>query len=415
MHLKIYLFIFVTIIFFIPCVSAQSHSSDELFQQARTIAFDQKDYQKAILFAKQALVKSPDYTDVSTFLGRLYTWSDQPDSAAITFAGILSKHPDYEDAAVAYGSLLHWNNNNDKALQLCNAGLTYHAQSKNLLLLKARILNAMRNFYEATTVLQILLKIDPNNTAARSLADRIKDYSIKNKVGISYDFLKFDKQFDAPWHLTGIDYTRQTGLGSVTARLNYANRFSTSGTQFEIDAYPHISQTLYAYLSGGYSNNISVFPEYRAGFSLYATLPASFEAEGGFRFLNFGSPTWIYTASISKYYKSYWFNFRTFLTPSNSAVSQSYLLNFRYYFGGTDDYLSFGMGTGVSPDDPLNNILFNTGSIYRLRSNNISGGYRHAFKTFNVIYFNASMNNQEYRLNTYGNQLNFGVGYQRKF
>jgi YaiO family outer membrane protein len=414
MNLKFYLFIYA-VFALISTVSAQSYSADELFQSARTIAFDQKDYPKAILICKQALDKSPDYADIRIFLGRLYTWSKQPDSARLAFSQVLSKQPDNEDASLAYGNLEYWNDNYDKAVQICNEGLTLHPQSKDLLLLKARVLNTMHCFYDANLTIKSLLKIDPTNTTARSLATRINDNSAKNKFGVSYDFIKFDKQFDAPWHLASMEYTRRTGLGAVTARLNYANRFNSNGLQFEMDAYPHISQTFYAYLNGGYSNDVGIFPKYRAGFSLYASLPASFEAEAGFRYLYFGDPTWIYTASIAKYYRNYWFNFRTFLTPSNSAVSQSYALQARYYFGGADDYFNIGIGTGVSPDDARNNILLNQKNNTKLTSDNVSAGFRHVIKTLNIIYFNVSINNQEYKTNTHGIQMDLGIGYQRRF
>jgi len=414
MNLKIYLLVYA-ILALISTTSAQSYSADELFQSARTAAFDQKDYPKAILICKQALDKSPDYMDIRIFLGRLYTWSKQPDSARIAFIRVLSKQPDNEDASLAYGSLEYWNDNYDKALQICNDCLTGHPQSKDLLLLKAKVLNAMHRYYEANNTIKTLLKIDPANTAARSLANRINDNSAKNKFGVSYDFIKFDKQFNNPWHLASMEYTRRTGLGAVTARLNYANRFNSNGMQFEMDAYPHISQTFYAYLSGGYSNDVGIFPKYRAGFSLYASLPASFEAEAGFRYLYFGDPTWIYTASVGKYYKNYWFNFRTFLTPSNSSVSQSYSLHVRYYYGGADDYFSIGIGTGISPDDARNSILLDQKTTAKLRSNNLSAGYRHVIKTLNIIYFNVSVDNQEYKSDTHGIQTDLGIGYQRRF
>jgi len=185
--------------------------------------------------------------------------------------------------------------------------------------------------------------------------------------------------------------------------------------QYEIDTYPHISKTFYAYMSGAYSNNVGIFPKTRAGFSLYANLPASFEAEAGFRYLHFTGDTWIYTASIGKYYKSFWFNFRTYLTPSNSSISQSYSIKARYYTGGADDYISLGIGTGISPDDPRNIILLNNGQNYKLRSNNITAAYYRSFKKLNIIFFTASLDHQEYQFQTWGNQLDLGIGYQRRF
>jgi YaiO family outer membrane protein len=125
------------------------------------------------------------------------------------------------------------------------------------------------------------------------------------------------------------DYTRTTGIGSVTGRVNYANRFKNNGLQYELEAYPHISKTFYSYVSVGYSDSIGVFPHWRGGFSLYANLPKSFEGELGMRYLQFsGDPTFIYTAYLGKYYKSWLFSARTYVTPGTftKTLSASYAM-----------------------------------------------------------------------------------------
>ena len=397
-------------------VSAQDKlSSDELFVKARKLAFDDKNYVEAIALTKLALKQSPDYADIRIFLGRLYTWTDKIDSARVEFKQVLEKNQGYEDVYLAYGSLEYWNNDSEKALSLVSEGIIYNERSEDLLLLKAKILNNLRRYEEANKTINELLKLNPGLTEARALSSQTREFVSKNKIGVSYDYLYFDKQFDDPWHLGSIDYTRQTGIGSLTARVNIANRFKTNGTQFELDFYPRISDVFYAYVSAGYSGDVGVFPEYRTGFSLYANLPSAFEAEAGFRILSFGEKTWIYTASVGKYYKSFWFNLRSFLTPSNSSVSQSVALNVRYYFGGADDYLSFGTGTGLSPDNPRNNLLYNNGNAYKLKSNNVSIGYRKTIKTSNIISLKASLENQEYLKDTNGNQLELGIGFMKRF
>lgn len=408
---------FIALFFLITIkISAQqTESSDELFIKARKLAFDDKNYTKAIALTKLALKQSPDYADIRIFLGRLYTWTNKPDSARIEFKKVLEKNKGYEDLYLAYGSLEYWNNNSEEAFKIVSEGLKYNEKSESLLLLGAKIFLDLRKFEEANITLRHLLKLNPNFTEARALAGSIGNIGSKNKIGFSYDYVYFDKQFDDPWHLGSIDYSRQTGIGSLTARVNFANRFKTNGTQFELDFYPRISETFYAYVSGGYSGDVGVFPEYRAGFSLYANLPSAFEAEAGFRMLSFSDQTWIYTGSVGKYYKNFWFNLRTFLTPSNNSISQSLAFSTRYYFGGANDYLSFGIGTGLSPDNPRNNLLYNNGNTYKLKSNNISLGYRKSIKTTNIIFFKASLENQEYIQDTRGNQLELGIGYMKQF
>lgn len=141
-----YLTLFLLIISF-KMASAQidTLSSDSLFNMARTAAFDQQNYPLAISISKKALAEAPDYTDVSIFLGRLYTWSNKTDSARRVFRKILTKHPKDEDASFAYGSLEYWNNNLSKALEVVNMGLKYHKESKDLLTLRAEIRADMKN------------------------------------------------------------------------------------------------------------------------------------------------------------------------------------------------------------------------------------------------------------------------------
>jgi YaiO family outer membrane protein len=396
-------------------IAQENLSADEMFVKARKLAFDDKNYPAAIALTKKALVKSPDYTDIEIFLGRLYTFSDKVDSARVVFIEAMRKNPSYEDTYLAYGNLENWNDQSIKALEIVDKGLGYNPKSESLLILKAKILKSLNRYPEANSVLTQTLKFYPKSTEARSLSQSVAYLSAKNTISIGYIQTNFDKQFDDPWHLGNISYGRQTKLGSVIARYNYANRFKTNGSQFEVDLYPKISQIFYAYVSGGYSNNVGVFPQYRTGFSLYSNLPKSFEAEVGFRTLRFDETTVIYTASLGKYYKNYWFNLRTYLTPSNSSLSQSFSLNVRYYTGGQDDYLSFKIGTGISPDNDRNSVQLNVRNPYKLKSNNASFGYYKSIKQTNLISVNFSYENQEYLPQTRGNQFSVGLGLSKRF
>jgi YaiO family outer membrane protein len=411
LHRKVLLLLLISI----PCfLSAQdSTSSDGLFQMARKAAFDEKNYPKAIDYSKRALSISPKYTDIRVFLGRLFTWSDQYDSAKATFEYTLSYDATSEDAVSAYTDLEYWNDHNESALRIVEGGLKHHANSENLLVRKAKVLIAMRKFREAVTTTDQILKINKNNTEARALAARIKDALAKNSIGISYSYTSFDKQFADPWHIASFDYGRQTKLGSLAARVNYANRFKQSGVQYEADAYPHINKTFYSYLSFGYSDDVGVFPKYRAGFSLYANLPKSFEAEAGVRYLYFTDATYIYTLYLGKYYESWLFSARTYLTPGSSNISQSYNATARYYFGGADDFISANIGYGISPDDASQAILLS--STYKLISTRGSLAYKKTFAKLNVFGLNAGWVNQEYLPKTKGNQFDIGISYQRRF
>lgn len=407
---------FLQIYFLIFCVTlgfSQELSSDELFLQARNAAFEESDYPKAIELSKKALEKSPDYNDIRIFLGRIYTWSDAKEKARKEFKRVLEKSPDSEEASIAYANLEYWNDNSSGALQIVNDALVYHASSTDLLLYKAKVLNDLKLWTEAEVVVEDIFKIDPKNTKARAMSVKIRDKSAKNSLGISYEYVYFDERFDEAWHLSTLDYGRQTPIGSVITKINYANRFLTEGYQLEIDAYPNISERFSAYASIGFSKS-GIFPDFRAGFSLYANLPKSFEVDAGFRYLDFGSATWIYTGAVGKYYGNYWFNLRTYLTPSNDDLSRSLSFTTRYYYGGAADYFGIRIGTGLSPDDPQSGILIGE-TTEKLISHNLNLIYQKSFKTFNVISITFGVEQQEYKVDTIGNQLDLGIAYTRRF
>lgn len=407
----VFLLIFLSVSFKIQAQNALS--PDELFADARKSAFENKNYQKAKELAFEALKKSPGYADVDIFLGRIYSWDHQYDSARMHFTKVLDANPN-EDASVAYADLEYWNDNYRNSLEICNNALINFPNSEELLLRKAKNLKNLKNFSEAAETTKQILKINSNNQQARALAISIKEQLLKNKFSVSYENSSFDKQFDKAWNLASVAYSRQTKLGSVIARINYANRFSSNGLQAEVDAYPHISNTFYGYLNFGYSGDVGIFPGYRAGMSLYANLPKSFEGELGIRYLYFTGGTKIYTASLGKYWSNFLFTARTYLTPSSTDISQSYNLSARYYLEGADDYIGLSVGTGFSPDDNTQNIQFSN-KENKLSSKKISADFNHTFLKWNIISIAAGIINQEYQPSERGNQFNISAGISRRF
>lgn len=395
---------------------SDSVSADGLLLLARKAAFEDKNYELAKSRLYRALAISPNYGDIKIFLGRIHTWAKEYDSARYYFLSVLKANAEYEDASVGLADLEYWNDDNNRALLVINEALAYHPQSQDLLIRKAKILNAMRRYAEAQSAVEQLLAINRNNSEARSLANRIKQSAAKNAIGLSYDYVSFDKQFSDPWHLVGFDYTRTTGIGSITGRINYANRFKSNGIQYELEAYPHISKTFYSYVSVGYSDSVGVFPHWRGGFSLYANLPKSFEGELGIRYLQFsGDPTFIYTAYLGKYYKSWLFSGRTYLTPGTftKTISASYNISARYYYGGADDVIGATLGYGISPDDRSNSIQLD--DKIRLISYKAGLSFKKKITKFSVISIDGSWYNQEYLPQTKGNQYQFSIGWLMRF
>jgi len=388
-------------------------SADEIFLRARHQAFEQKDYSEAIKLSKQALQKTPEYIDISIFLGRLYTWSDYIDSARMVFTDLDNRKVEDEDFFLAYASLEFWNEQPANANAIVDKGIALHYDSQDLLLLKTKINYSNNNYEIAERSVNRLLELNPKHTEARALIKNIQEFTAKNALGITYNFTHFDKQFEDDWHIVGLSYRRATPIGSVIFRTNYANKFADNGVQFELEAYPRLSKIFYLYVGAGYSDNVGIFPNYRTGVSLYANLPQSFEGEVGYRQLYFNDHIWMYTASIGKYYQNYWFNFRTYLTPNQENISQSYAGTVRYYTKGANDYLGFIIGTGLSPEENRNNLLDN--ASYKLKTFKVGAEYNFSVNRTNLFSISSTYYNQEYRPNEKGNQIDITVGYIKTF
>jgi YaiO family outer membrane protein len=121
----------------------------------------------------------------------------------------------------------------------------------------------------------------------------------------------------------------------------------------------------------------------------------------------------MYTASVGKYYQNFWFNLRTYLTPGEKNISQSYTGTVRYYTKGANDYFGFSAGTGLSPEENRNNLLDN--ASYKLKTFKVGAEYNFSVKQSNLFSISGTYYNQEFRPKERGNQLDIILGYIRKF
>lgn len=320
-------------------------SVSELYKEARTVAFEDRDYSKARKYLYEVLERSPDYHEVRIFIARLYSWEENYDSARNELRRVLKEDPGNRSAYLAIVDVESWSGNYDKALLLASKGIDYHPEDEELLLKKASVLYNMEEYEKSEKVYEKIIEDNADSRKAAEGLEAAKRKQMKYNATVSYRYDHFVDTFD-PWKFTEIGLSRQTSFGSITGRAQYARRFGSSGTQFNLDAYPSIMEGMYAYISGGYSESF-IYPKYRFGLSLYKTLPASFELEAGMRYLDFeDSQAEIYTFSLTKYWNSYLFTLQNYLVPTGQNNSNSFRGIMRRYFGNENVYLSITGGYG---------------------------------------------------------------------
>ncbi len=392
---------------------AQTPDPDSLFTLSRKAAFDNKDYRTSISYAQQALSLAPGYTDVRVFLSRVYLWNNQVDSARIESARALELDSTHEDAAINAARIAYQQKDITTAYDISAAGIKHHPRSVPLLLLMANVAIDLNSPVLGITLLDSVAKLDPTNAAIRPLLARLRDYRTPNRIGVSYTYTSFSKQFDDPWSLVNVEYTRRTSFGPMTGRVNFANRFRQDGLQFEVESYPQLSKKMYAYVGAAFSADSAVFPNWRGGASLFVNLDKAWEIDAGARYLQFyGHDNWVLTAAVGKYIKNYWLSLRSYVTVSQDEKPVVIALNTRRYLKGPDHFIGLNLSSGISPDNRSQVILLGTKN--KLRTQQAELMYRLSFG-MNAIQLGAGYARIEYLKDTYNDQFTGHVSYFRRF
>jgi YaiO family outer membrane protein len=336
-------------------------NSDELFQLARSTAFA-GEREKAREICLEILEKNPGYYDASVLIGRTLAWDKNYDSARVVLNGVLQKRFGYRDAIDALADIELWTGNVEEAIRLCNIGLSFSENDKGLLLKKARAQVRQGDNEGARITINQVLSLEPENEEALKILKSIdvvsflplneRDYVLSDYNG---DFHR--TPYKRRFHSAGIGYGKRMSFGPLIGRINLAQTFVNEtpiedkpSIQFELESYPRISASNYLYLNYGYGIGKS-FPLHRGGLEWFQKLPAKFEASLGARYLYWNDNFFFYTGSLGKYYRNFWFSFRSFIVPKESGISQSYFFTARRYFKSADDFMGVTIGTGISPDD----------------------------------------------------------------
>ena len=388
---------------------------DDLFKEARTLTFqgNRKEAQEILM---SILKKKPLYHDVRVFLGQLYAWDKEYNSARKELQKVLEDMPNYFDALIALADVEYWTENLSQGLTYCDQGLRTYPNHEEFLMRKAKILVSMEDLKAASKNIKQLLETNPSHKEALQLLDNIKFSSQLYAASVRYIFDRFERSEGdiGPWHFLSLELSKKFGHGSIIGRVNHADRNfgsgSTSGTQFEVDAYSDIKKGMYAYLNAGYSPS-SFFPKYRFGSELYSALAASFEISLGIRYLNFSSAkVLIYTGNLGKYYKNYWFSFRPFVTSRSSDIFLSGFFLVKRYFADEDNYLTLLFGFGSTPAE-----IFFLEDIERLNSYKVGLEVQRKISRSLLIRCHIRFEREEFQIDAFGNRVSIEISLQQRF
>ncbi len=366
---------------------------DEAFSRARQLAFDSKRTEAKALLT-EITRNYPNYGDVRLFLAVLYGWEEEYKLARREFQVLLAQEKTNKNYWIAYIKNELWAGQSAAAKELSKKALELFPEEGELVILRAKAERDNGELGQATQTLKDFLRKHPQNQEVNTFFISLKEDLATNNLSVSYALDHFSEIYD-PMHYYTLQYSKETARGSIVGRLNVNEKFRIYGTQFELDAYPSITDGLYAYLNAGYSGS-SIFPGWRYGAQLYKSLPLSFEVSAGIRSLKFGEQfTHIYTGSVGKYFGNSFLFFVPYLIPADEGLSKSGNLTYRYYGSTEDLFFAVTAGMGFSPE--INRFgNEETLPIISLKSQKV--GISNTFKlgsANSILGFNVSLNRQE--------------------
>jgi YaiO family outer membrane protein len=389
---------------------------DAAFKAARELAFSGK-RQEGRNLALRIIARYPAYKEIKTFIGRTYAWEGTYDSARYYFQDVAATDPKPLDNFIAWIDAERWANQPAQALALTEQALGYFKDDVELLYRKAKLYSLTGRLADAKMLTHKILLREEKHGPTYILLQELRSQLLYNGVAAGLTFEGFSKYYN-PMYTSFIQGSKITRTGSIIARLNYANRFTRTAFQPELDFYPRIYKGVYAYLNYGFSNG-ELFPKHRMGAEIFMSLPNSFEASIGLRYLYFskGSKVTVYTGALGYYVGNYWLSFRPNITLDSGRTSASASLTARKYFAKADRFLSLRIGAGFSPE--LQNFQSSSGAgskgFYSVKSQNIGLSYQHPFNKQWMLVGGLDLLHQEVAFNPGEYIYNYGLSAALKY
>jgi YaiO family outer membrane protein len=401
-HRYVYSFFICLLISFtvlLQPASAQTDTladADKAFAAARHLAYTGK-RQDGRELALRIAQKHPQYLEVKTFIGRTYAWDGDYDKARQTFAEVTAADAGTLDNYLAWIDAEQWAGETARALAVTDKGLLHFSEDPELLYRKAKLLSGTGKMAEAKVLAQKVLNKQPKHSQAYMLLQELRGQLLDNEFAAGFTYEEFSKHF-SPARYAFVQASRNTGLGSVVGRVNYASRSGKQTFQPELELYPKLHRNLYGYLNAAFSDG-SLFPKQRYGAEVFASLPLSMEASAGIRHQSFGPDrkVTIYTGSVGYYTGNYWLSIRPYIIPDSARTGVSASATVRRYFSSPEHYFSVRMGAGFSPE--LLSTQTTTGSgtkaFYSLKSQSVNVGYQYPISKKWVVNGNVTFGRQQ--------------------
>lgn len=376
--------------------------ADSLFRVAKDLAYT-GNYTASRQICDSILAQAPDYADVLILKGRTYAWEQKSDEARSVFIQALATGKSGEDVYIALADNELWSGYYGRAEKFAQEGLDTYKGSTALLIKLAQVQYNMAKYHPALASVDSALVTEPQNEPALKLREDILDMLIQDKIRIQHSIDWYSVPYVNILHVTSLEYSKYLNKLILIPRINYGTQTldstDRSDVQTEADVYYQLTPITSVYINYGYGFK-DIFPRHRHGLEVFQRLPLGLEASLGYRLLYYenggnGNLTDVYTGSVSKYWKNFWFAFRPYIVPTPKALNSSYYLFGRYYYKTSDDYVELYAGSGFSADESVYAQMNLAGTAF-LHSYRIGIRAQYRYRRFCIINAGAAASIDEY-------------------
>lgn len=336
-------------------------------------------------FLINAPVLSQSITDPESEYLRIRTIAFDGDyaTAALAARKLVNEYPSYGDARILLGRILAW----------------------------------QKDYINAGAVIDTLLATEPDNADALSARRDISLWSkgnspVSTDIRAGYFFDTFSEPYSRYWQVFKAGAGHKFNWGQASAGVNVGNittgdpsQSAATELQFEVDAYPQLTNKNYAYLSYAYSPG-SYFPQHRATAELWQVLKGGWAVSAGLNYYYFDRNIFIAMASVEKYLGKYWFSVKGFVYFKDEGPTTSFYVNARRYFNDKN-YLQVTLGTGTAPDEPFDMQT----NLMRLSAHSVRLAYNASLTRRIVMRLNAGYSREEYAEEVWRNRFEGGVNF----
>ena len=309
------------------------------------------DLQTVVEKAPEYLSTHPADGDVGVILGKIYFDQHEDEKAKKVLSNVLDYTPGYVDASLILANVELTSNNPQKALDIINRGLIFNPSDMNLLSKKISILSRLE-VKKMPQKVNIKIHTAKSNPSLSLPKPEKKSPVTFNEIGtLQQQYYISDRK--TVWDYSTLYYGRETPVGRMYGKINYANRLGYQAVQGEFEAYPKITKTIYLDLDFAFANEPHLFPDETYGAAVYAALDKGFDGSIGAKYnqVDRHHRFNMYTAMLAKELGSNRIMFRPYyFSPNAGDNSTLYTVDFRHMLNDPYYYVGILIGLGSSPD-----------------------------------------------------------------